>query len=100
MPYQEFHFTIRDCKLRVTLRYNSIGTQWFMDVYDVKKQKVIVQGAALVVGTPILWRSPTEYYFYLTDEEQLGLDPIFMDDLDSRCVLHVGLKSEVLDEAI
>ncbi|WLE26942.1 hypothetical protein DVS74_009165 [Xylella fastidiosa subsp. multiplex] len=49
----------------------------------------------LVVGVPLLWRRPVDYFFWLTDESGLEMDPMRHDDLGERCLLFVGLKEQV-----
>ncbi|HGM5801107.1 TPA: hypothetical protein ACKP5W_003792 [Pseudomonas aeruginosa] len=94
-PLQEQRFEFAGQRLRLTLRYNSVGDHWGLDLFDELSQAWIAQGLALVVGVPMLWRSSVPYYFWLTDESGAGLDPIGGQDLGSRCRLYIGEKSEV-----
>jgi hypothetical protein len=93
---QEQTFDVGDQALRLTLRWNSVGQHWAIDVYSVADDAWVVQGVALCVGVPILWRSPVPYFFWLTDESGVGLDPVVQTDLGTRCLLYVALKSEVV----
>ncbi|MDH2927220.1 MULTISPECIES: phage baseplate plug family protein [Lonepinella] len=91
-PYQEQTFAFNDLKIRLTLRWNSIGEFWAMDVYETIAQKQICQGVSLVVGVPILWHSTQPYYFLLTDEYGANLDPMSYTDLGSRYLLYIVEK--------
>jgi hypothetical protein len=92
---QEQTFDVGEETLRLTLRWNAVAQHWAMDVYSVTKDAWVTQGAALVVGVPMLWRSPVPYFFWLTDESGVELDPMVQTDLGTRCLLYVGLKDEV-----
>lgn len=94
-PYQEQTFEIADIRLRLTLRYNSIGDQWSMDVFNVAAGKYDAQGLAVVVGIPMMWRSTNPYFFLAEDLSAAGLDPMGGQDMGSRIALYCGLKSEV-----
>lgn len=95
-PYQEQSFEIGDRRIRLTLRFNAIGEFWAIDVFDEAAQQHVAQGLALVVGVPVLWRSTVPYFFWVTDESGADLDPARLDDMGLRCLVYVGLKSEVL----
>ncbi|MGF6878354.1 hypothetical protein OKW35_007833 [Paraburkholderia sp. MM5477-R1] len=81
--------------LNLTIRYNSVGDHWELDVQDRTTDAVIVQAVPLVLGPPILWRDTVDYLLWLEDLSGVGLDPIGGDDLGERFALYVGLKSEV-----
>lgn len=91
-PYQEQTFDFNGRKIRLTLRFNSIGEFWAMDVYEPVTQRQICQGQALACGVPILLRSTQPYFFYLEDESGAELDPFGIDDLGTRCFLYIGEK--------
>lgn len=93
--YQEQTFDVGTNRLRLTLRYNSIGDHWAMDVYDVRAERYDVQGLAIVLGVPMMWRSTTEYFFWANDLSAVGIDAVGGRDLGSRIELLCGLKSEV-----
>lgn len=94
-PYQEQTFDIGEKRLRLTLRYNSIGDQWSMDVYDVDEDRFDAQGLAIVLGVPMMWRRPVDYFFMAHDLSAAGLDPMGGQDMGNRIELFCGLKSEV-----
>lgn len=94
-PYQEQTFPIGDIRLRLTLRYNSIGDQWSMDVFDVGAERYDAQGLAIVLGVPIMWRRPVDYFFLAHDLSAVGIDASGGKDMGSRIELLCGLKSEV-----
>jgi hypothetical protein len=94
-PYQEQTFQIGDTRLRLTLRYNSVGDHWAMDIYDVRAERYDAQGLAIVLGVPMMWRSPVGYFFWANDLSAVGLDPIGGQDMGTRIELLCGLKSEV-----
>ena len=94
-PYQEQTFAIGEDRLRLTLRYNSIGDQWSMDVYDVQRERYDAQGLAIVVGIPMMWRANVDYFFWANDLSAVGLDPMGGNDMGNRVELLCGLKSEV-----
>lgn len=91
-PYQEQTFDFNGRKIRLTLRFNSIGEFWAMDVYEPVAQKQICQGQALACGVPILLRSTQPYFFYLEDESGADLDVMAASDLGIRCLLYIGAK--------
>lgn len=91
-PHQEQTFEFHQTKLRLTLRYNSIGQFWAFDLYDITRQKWIAQGASLVCGVPILWRTSRPYFLWCEDESGANLDPIRLDDLGTRCFLYIAEK--------
>ena len=92
-PYQEQTFEFSGIKIRLTLRFNSIGQFWAMDIFEPVNQKQICRGQALACGVPLLTRSTQPYFFYLDDESGAGLDPVGMSDLGTRCFLYIGEKS-------
>ena len=92
-PYQEQTFEFNGIKIRLTLRFNSIGQFWAMDIFEPVNQKQICRGQALACGVPLLTRSTQPYFFYLDDESGAGLDPVGMSDLGTRCFLYIGEKS-------
>lgn len=91
-PYQEMSFDFNGVKLRLTLRYNSIGQFWAFDLYDVAHQKHIVQGMSLVCGVPLLWRSTQTYFLQCEDESGAEIDPMYLEDLGTRCFLYIAEK--------
>ena len=91
-PYQEQTFEFNGIKIRLTLRFNSIGQFWAMDVFEPVNQKQICRGHALACGVPLLARSTQPYFFYLDDESGAELDPMSMEDLGTRCFLYIGEK--------
>lgn len=94
-PLQGMTVEIAGRSLQLTIRYNSIGDHWAVDVYDETDARWIAQGQALMVGVPILWRVQVDYFLLLVDESGVGLDPTGGNDLGSRCLLYIGEKSEV-----
>lgn len=92
-PYQEQTFDFNGTKIRLTLRFNSIGSFWAMDVFEVINQKSICNGQALACGVPLLIRGTQPYFFFLEDESGAELDPVSREDLGSRCFLYIGEKS-------
>ena len=99
-PYQEQSFDIGDVRLRLTLRYNAIGDQWSMDVFDVNEDRYDAQGLAIVLGVPMMWRRPVDYFFMAHDRSAAGVNPIGGQDMGTRIELYCGLKSEVDDETV
>lgn len=92
-PHQEQTFEFNGAKIRLTLRFNSVGKFWAMDVFEPVNQKQICTGQALACNVPILARSTQPYFFYLEDESGAELDPVGMSDLGTRCFLYIGEKS-------
>lgn len=92
-PYQEQTFDFLGRKIRLTLRFNSLGNFWAMDVFEPVNQKQICLGQALACGVPLLARSTQPYFFYLDDESGAELDPMSIEDLGTRCFLYIGEKS-------
>lgn len=92
-PHQEQTFEFNGNKIRLTLRFNSVGKFWAMDVFEPVNQKQICTGQALACNVPILVRSTQPYFFYLEDESGAELDPVGMSDLGTRCFLYIGDKS-------
>ncbi|HHF4806185.1 TPA: hypothetical protein ACPPHQ_000071 [Haemophilus influenzae] len=80
-------------KIRLTLRFNSIGQFWAMDVFESVNQKQICRGHAIACGVPLLARTTQPYFFYLDDESGAELDPMSMEDLGTRCFLYIGEKA-------
>lgn len=91
-PYQEQTFEFNGRKIRLTLRFNSVGSFWVMDVYEPVTQRQICQGQALACGVPILLRSVQPYFFYMEDESSADLDVMTSNDLGTRCFLYIGAK--------
>lgn len=91
-PYQEQTFDFNGIEIRLTLRFNSVGNFWAMDVFEPNAQRKICQGYALACGIPMLMRSTQPYFFYLEDESSAELDLISMEDLGTRCFLYIGEK--------
>lgn len=94
-PLQEQSFEFAGYRLRLTLRYNSIGDHWAIDLLDEAKGTWLAQGLTLVTGVPMLWRSTLPFFLWLEDVSGVGLDPIGGDDMGSRCLLHISEKAEV-----
>lgn len=92
-PYQEQTIDFLGRKIRITLRFNSIGNFWAMDVFEPVAQKIICEGTALVCGVPLLIRTSQPYFFWLSDESGANLDPLSIQDLGARCLLFVGEKA-------
>lgn len=92
-PHQEQTFEFNGIKIRLTLRFNSIGKFWAMDVFEPVNQKQICTGQSLASNVPILARSTQPYFLYLEDESGAELDPVGMSDLGTRCFLYIGEKS-------
>lgn len=92
-PHQEQTFEFNGTKIRLTLRFNSIGKFWAMDVFEPVNQKQICTGQSLACNVPILARSTQPYFLYLEDESGAELDPVGMSDLGTRCFLYIGEKS-------
>jgi hypothetical protein len=90
--------TIRygDDVLKLTIRWNSIGSFWNMDVLDVETDTYVVQYMPLEVGTPIGQRLGRAWVFMLADTSSARLDPVSADDLGTRCVLMIGTLDEAL----
>ncbi|ALR06524.1 hypothetical protein XFHB_07990 [Xylella fastidiosa] len=86
-PYQTQSFQMAGDTLRLLL--------WSLDVYTATLDQPVAQGVPLVVGVPLLWRRPVDYFFWLTDESGLEMDPMRQQDLGERCLLFVGLKRDV-----
>lgn len=91
-PYQEQTFEFNGVKIRLTLRFNSIGRFWAVDVFEPINRKQICKGMSLVCGVPLLNRTPQGYFFWLIDESGANLDPMSLSDLGTRCLLHIGAK--------
>lgn len=92
-PHQEQTFEFNGIKIRLTLRFNSVGKFWAMDVFEPVNQKQICTGQALACGVPLLVRRAQPYFFFLEDESGAELDPMEMSDLGTRCFLYIGEKS-------
>ncbi|AAO28827.1 hypothetical protein D1605_006375 [Xylella fastidiosa subsp. fastidiosa] len=93
--YQTQSFRVGAESLRLILRWNPVPCCWSMDLYTATLDQPVAQGVPLVVGVPLLWRRPVDYFFWLTDESGLEMDPMRHDDLGERCLLFVGLKEQV-----
>lgn len=94
-PFQEQSFIYQGETLRLTLRWFPVASTWCMDVFNVSKDAWVAQGLPLVVGVPLLWRSAVNYFFWLTDESGLNMDPVVQGDLGSRCLLYLGDKGDL-----
>jgi hypothetical protein len=92
--YQEQTFDIGGLTLRITLRYNAIGSQWSMDVFDVRSERFDAQGMAVVVGVPMMQRRPVDYLFWAHDLSAAQVDPVGDSDIANRIELYCALKSE------
>lgn len=91
-PHQEQMFEFNGTKIRLTLKFNSVGRFWVMDVFEPVNQKQICTGQALACGVPLLVRRTQPYFFFLEDESGAELDPVEMADLGARCFLYIGEK--------
>lgn len=92
-PYQEQTFDFNGIKIRLTLRFNSIGQCWVMDIYEPLTQQQICNGVSLVIGVPILYRNTRPYYFIVSDESGGELDPISLNALGNRCLLYIAAQA-------
>lgn len=90
--FQEQTLLFKGIKIRITLRYNSNGQFWAMDVYEPERKRQICQGLSVVCGVPMLWRTTQDYYLWCEDESGANLDPMTSDDLGTRCFLYIGDK--------
>lgn len=90
--YQEFDIDYGKERLRFTLRFNSVGSFWVLDLFDLRRNRTICRGLSLAVGVPLLWRTSLPFFLWLEDESGLNLDPITEDDMGSRCFLYIGEK--------
>lgn len=81
--------------LALTIRYNAVGDHWEVDALDRDTDVVIAQAVPLVLGPPIFWRDPVNFFLWLEDLSGVGFDPIGGNDLGERFALYLGLKSEV-----
>lgn len=91
-PHQEQTFEFNGVKIRLTLRFNSIGRFWTMDIFEPMKGKQVCRGMSLVCGVPLLNRMTRPYFLWLTDESGANLDPMSLSDLGTRCLLYIGAK--------
>lgn len=82
-------------RIQITFRFNSIATDWMIDVFDYHLQRFVAQGVALVVGVPLLWRHPIDYCFLLNDLSGLDIDPFSVNDLANRFEFYVLMKNEL-----
>ncbi|KUZ70667.1 hypothetical protein WI40_13860 [Burkholderia ubonensis] len=99
-PLQEMTVDPGDGELlKLTIRYNSVGDHWELDVSDRDADASIVEAVPIVLGPPILWRDSVDFFFWLEDLSGVGLDPIGGDDFGERFALYVGMKAEVSNTA-
>lgn len=91
-PYQEFTLDFQGTKIRITLRFNSVGQFWAIDAYEPLNQRQICQGLSLVCGVPMLIRTTQPYFLWCEDASGADLDPMTLTDLGNRCVLYIGEK--------
>ncbi|RQZ18381.1 hypothetical protein DIE15_08430 [Burkholderia sp. Bp9031] len=81
--------------LDLTIRYNTIGDHWELDVRERDNDAAVVEAVPLVLGLPILWRDSVAFFFWLEDLSGVGIDPIGGNDFGERFALYVGMKAEV-----
>jgi len=95
-PLQEMSVDPGDGSLLdLTIRYNTIGDHWELDVRDRDNDAAVVEAVPLVLGPPILWRDSVTYFFWLEDLSGVGIDPMGGNDFGERFALYVGMKIEV-----
>lgn len=94
-PNQQMTIRYAGDVLQLTIVWNSIGSHWYMDVFDVEADAYVVQYMPLEVGIPLGERLGRAWIFMLADLSSTGLDPMKPDDLGSRCVLLIGTLLEV-----
>ena len=94
-PNQQMTIRYGEEVLQLTIVWNSIGSHWYMDIFDVATNAYIVQYMPLEVGTPLGTRLSRAWVFMLADMSSAGLDPMSADDLGSRCLLVIGTLDEV-----
>ncbi|HDR0997907.1 phage baseplate plug protein [Pasteurella multocida] len=99
-PFQEQTFEFEGVKIRLTLRFNSIGNFWAMDIFEPVSQKQICNGVSLACGIPLLHRTTQSYFFWVEDESGAHLDPMAIEDLGTRCFLYIGAKDEAIRAAM
>lgn len=99
-PFQEQSFDFNGTKIRLTLRFNSVGNFWAMDIYEPINQRQICQGLSLVCGVPLLNRGVQPYFFWCEDESGADLDPMSLADLGTRCQLYIGVKDETVRQTM
>ncbi|MFQ1014806.1 phage baseplate plug family protein [Avibacterium paragallinarum] len=99
-PYQEQVFDFNGVKIKLTLRYNSIGQCWVMDVSEPINQRTICEGMALAIGVPLLHRTSQPYQFWLMELSKTHLDPTTVEDLANRCQLFIEAKYETVRTAM
>lgn len=84
--------------LQLTIVWNSVGTHWYMDIFDVAENEYVAQYVPLEVGTPIGQRFGRAWVFMLADLSAEGFDPVSADELGTRCVLLIGTIEEIMAE--
>ena len=87
-----------DDVLQLTIVWNSVGTHWYMDIFNVAEDEYVAQYVPLEVGTPIGQRLGREWVFMLADLSAEGFDPVSPDELGTRCLLLIGTLDEILVE--
>jgi hypothetical protein len=97
-PNQQMTIRYGDDVLQLTVIWNSVGTHWYMDIFDVAEDAYVAQYVPLEVGTPIGRRLGREWVFMLADLSAEGFDPVSADELGTRCVLLIGTLAEVIAE--
>lgn len=95
VPYQEQVLGFENLKIRLTLKYNSVGRFWTMDVYEMRAKRWIAQGLSLVCGLPLLNRTTQTFDFLVSDESGANIDPIELSDLGTRSLLFIDLKERL-----
>ncbi|QQP86948.1 phage baseplate plug family protein [Entomomonas asaccharolytica] len=94
---QEITINYNNERLTLTFTFSPVGKLWVFDLYNEITQQFIAQGLSLVVGIPILYRSPTDYYLWVEDESSNDVDPFSIDCLGNRCKLFIGDKQEIYE---
>ena len=91
---QEMTIRFNDDVLRLTIIWNSIGSHWYMNVYDVETDLYIVEYLPLECGIPLGGRLGRSWVFLLADASGLDLDPVRVEDLGTRCILLIATVEE------
>jgi hypothetical protein len=95
---QQMTIRFADDVLQLTIVWNSVGTHWYMDIFDVDTNEYIAQYVPLEVGTPIGLRYGRAWVFMLADLSAEGFDPVSADELGTRCLLLIGTPDEIRAE--
>jgi hypothetical protein len=97
-PNQQMTIRFGDDVLQLTVVWNSVGTHWYMDIFDVEENEYVAQYVPLEVGTPIGERLGRAWVFMLADLSAEGFDPVSADEMGTRCVLLIGTLDEIRAE--